>query len=105
MKHGDLSTSEPPQSRAGFSLKTAMQRSPKIEFWVQWFCPYTHLECQPFTYTVGRAAAFARFEGIHKSKAEQLPNGQFFPNEKAPLKIEKVYQKNCVCRFGAYLEK
>lgn len=100
MKHEDLSTSEPPQSRADFGLKTTMERSPKTEFWVQWFCPYTPLECNPFTYTVGRAAAVAGFEGIHKSKAEQLPNGQFFPNEKAPLKIVKVHKKP-VC---AYLE-
>lgn len=51
MKHEDLSTSEPPQSRAGFGLKTTTERSPKTEFWVQWFCPYTPLECNPFTYT------------------------------------------------------
>lgn len=63
-----------------------MERSPKTEFWVQWFCPYTHLDCHPFTYTVERAAALAAYKSIHKNKAEWLPNGQLFPNEKGPLK-------------------
>lgn len=96
MEHEDLRTSETPQSRAGFFLKTAIERSPKTEFWVQWLCPYIHFECNPFTYAVGSAAAVSGFEGIHKSK-EQLPNGQFFPNEKMPLKKLKKYTKKSLC--------
>jgi len=34
------------------------------------------------------------FEGIHRNKAEQLPNGQLFPYEKSPLKNEIIHIKS-----------
>lgn len=57
-----LRTSELPQS---YSEKRLVKRSLRTKLWVQWFCPYTCFECNPFTFTctVGRGSAVAGLSG------------------------------------------